>query len=130
MFPRFSRTTDAPRASGPGARLTASWLADRPTAWHTTLDIAQHACCCPARPAIIAVMPPAPGRPRATELLLCRHHYGASQTALAAAGAAIFDPQPQAPEAVMPATSEAVRLAAARARHPCNSWRAQQAPDA
>jgi len=47
------------------------------------------ACCCPARPVVRAVMPPAPGRPHSVDLLLCGHHYRVSRQALAAAGARI-----------------------------------------
>jgi len=54
------------------------------------LRSAGRACCCPARPAVVAIMPPAPGRPHPTELLLCGRHYRVSQTALAVAGAAAF----------------------------------------
>jgi hypothetical protein len=50
---------------------------------------ADHACCCPARPVVIAIMPPSAGRPHQTELLLCGHHYHTSQRALRAAGATI-----------------------------------------
>jgi len=49
------------------------------------------ACCCPARPAVIAVMPAANGRRAATELLLCGHHYRQSRQALTAKGAALLD---------------------------------------
>jgi hypothetical protein len=49
------------------------------------------ACCCPARPVVIAVMPPGASRPHQTELLLCRHHYRASRQALRAAGATVLD---------------------------------------
>ena len=42
-------------------------------------------------PAMIVVMPPAPGRDHATELLLCGHHYRVSNKALAAAGAVVLD---------------------------------------
>jgi hypothetical protein len=45
-------------------------------------------CCCPARPAVLVVMPPVPSRPHETDLLLCEHHFRASRQALAAAGAA------------------------------------------
>jgi hypothetical protein len=55
------------------------------------LRTADHACCCPAKPEIVAVMPPAPGRDHPTDLLLCAHHYRASSVALHAAGAAVFD---------------------------------------
>jgi hypothetical protein len=52
---------------------------------------ADRACCCPARPAIVAVIPPAAGRDHPTDLLLCGHHYRLSRSSLAAAGAAVFD---------------------------------------
>jgi hypothetical protein len=45
------------------------------------------ACCCPARPVVRMVMPPALDRPHPTDLLLCGHHYRASRAALDAAGA-------------------------------------------
>ncbi len=52
---------------------------------------AGRACCCPAKPAVIAVIPPAPGRPHPTDLLLCRHHCRVSREALQAAGAVVLD---------------------------------------
>jgi hypothetical protein len=52
---------------------------------------ADHACCCPARPIVIAIMPPSADRPHQTELLLCSHHHHVSQQALRAAGATIVD---------------------------------------
>jgi hypothetical protein len=52
---------------------------------------ADRACCCPASPAIIAVIPPADGRQTATDLLLCVHHYRMSRAALAAIGATLLD---------------------------------------
>lgn len=54
------------------------------------LRSAGRACCCPARPAVVVIMPPAPGRPHLTELLLCGHHCRVSQMALAVAGATAF----------------------------------------
>lgn len=56
------------------------------------LKFADRACCCGAKPAVIVVMPPSPGRPEPTELLLCSHHYRESEPALAKAGAAVFSP--------------------------------------
>ena len=53
--------------------------------------VADRACCCPARPVVTAIMPPAPGRPHPVDLLLCGHHFRVSQAALAAAGAAVYD---------------------------------------
>jgi hypothetical protein len=58
---------------------------------------AGRACCCPAKPAVIAVMPPTKARPHETDLLLCGHHYRMSRQALAAAGAAVVaidEPRP------------------------------------
>ncbi len=55
------------------------------------LDVAARACCCPARPVVTVVMPPAPGRPHEVELLLCGHHFRVSQASLHAAGADVYD---------------------------------------
>jgi hypothetical protein len=52
---------------------------------------ASRACCCPAKPAVVAVMPPSPGRPHPTDLLLCGHHHRVSRRALEAAGALVLD---------------------------------------
>lgn len=49
--------------------------------------MAERACCCSARPAVIVLVPPSPGRPHQTDLLLCGHHYRASRQGLGAAGA-------------------------------------------
>jgi len=51
---------------------------------------AEHACCCSAKPAVIAVMPPTSGRPHETDLLLCAHHYRVSRQALDRVGAAVL----------------------------------------
>jgi len=53
--------------------------------------VADLACCCPAKPAVTVIMPPAPGRPDAVDLLLCGHHFRISRAALTAAGAAVYD---------------------------------------
>jgi hypothetical protein len=45
------------------------------------------ACCCPAKPVVLVIMPPTAGRPQPTELLLCWQHYLVSQRSLAAARA-------------------------------------------
>jgi hypothetical protein len=52
---------------------------------------ADRSCCCTAKPSVLVVMPPGPGRPHQTDLLLCWHHYRASRRSLAAAGAAVID---------------------------------------
>lgn len=55
------------------------------------IGVGERACCCPARPVVRVTMPPAPGRPHRTDLLLCAHHYRASRRALAAAGAVVTE---------------------------------------
>ena len=54
---------------------------------------AGRACCCPARPVVMVVMPATETRPEPVDLLLCGHHYRAGQTALRAAGATVYDEQ-------------------------------------
>ncbi len=66
-------------------------LDDELTGMATPLKLADRACCCPARPAVTVIMPPAPGRPHQVELLLCGHHYRASRAALRAVGATVYD---------------------------------------
>jgi hypothetical protein len=58
--------------------------------WAWPLAFAERACCCPARPVVVVVMPPAPGRPYPIDLLLCGHHYRATEIALLAAGATVY----------------------------------------
>jgi hypothetical protein len=81
------------------------WLAHRDSAGRDAADpgklddllpslphvVADRACCCPARPVVTVIMPPAPGRPHAVDLLLCGHHFRVSRAALTAAGAAVYD---------------------------------------
>ena len=50
---------------------------------------APRACCCPAKPVIIAVVPPSKGLPKPWTCC-CAHHYRRSRAALAAAGAALL----------------------------------------
>jgi len=73
---------DAADDQRPAARPAIDWR---------MLKTADRACCCPAKPVVVAVMPPAPGREHPTDLLLCAHHYRVSRAALDAAGAAVFD---------------------------------------
>jgi hypothetical protein len=54
-------------------------------------SLADQACCCVARAVVWVVMPPAPGRPHETELMLCGYHYRVSRSALAAAHAAVCE---------------------------------------
>lgn len=59
--------------------------------WAWPLEFAERACCCPARPVAVVVMPPTAGRPYPVELLLCTRHYQVSVSALIAAGATVYD---------------------------------------
>jgi len=52
---------------------------------------AGRACCCSAKPVVVAVMPSTASRPHSTDLLLCGHHYRLSRQALDRAGARVLD---------------------------------------
>jgi hypothetical protein len=86
MHPRSGATErdGLPGTSQPGP---ASYLID----WRASLRLAERACCCSSRPAVVVIMPPGPGRPAPAELFLCRHHYLRSQQALVSGKAAVFD---------------------------------------
>ncbi len=72
----------------------ASWLAAARDVltidWHAVRR-ADRACCCPAIPVVVAVLPPAADRAHDTEVLLCGHHYRICRSALAAAHALVVD---------------------------------------
>lgn len=53
--------------------------------------LADRACCCPAKPVVIAVMPIIGHDLSPVDIHLCAHHYRQSRKALAEAGAAVFD---------------------------------------
>jgi len=76
--PAAAAPADVPRTGSP----RIDWEA---------LRTAGRACCCAARPAVIALVPPGPGRAHRTELLLCMHHFRVSRQALLAAGANVVD---------------------------------------
>ncbi len=61
--------------------------------WRPAADpgVPSKACCCPARPVVKVIMPPAPGRPHPVDLWLCGHHYRASRAALLLADARVED---------------------------------------
>lgn len=71
-------TIDVPRPASP----RIDWDA---------LRTAGRACCCAARPVVIALIPPTPGREHRTDLLLCMHHFRVSRHALAVTGASVVD---------------------------------------
>ena len=53
-------------------------------------ELGGRACCCAAQPVVSVMLAGTPDR-APVDLLLCSHHYQASQAVLAAAGAVIFD---------------------------------------
>jgi hypothetical protein len=59
--------------------------------WSGPPRLADRSCCCPARPAVRVLIPPAAERPHPVDLLLCGHHYLTSRAALAAADAVAID---------------------------------------
>lgn len=80
------------RRKTPAAPVEQAAQEPEPVAVFTPVARHSHrACCCAALPAVIAVLPPAAGRPGATELLLCGHHYRTSLAALTAREATILD---------------------------------------
>jgi hypothetical protein len=83
------------RRAGKAGRSAVGQAAGTPpddqAAWSGPHDLGDRACCCPARPVVRVLIPPAPARPHSVDLLLCGHHYRASGAALAAAGAVIMD---------------------------------------
>jgi len=80
-----------PTPAGPETKRASSSRSARHDIDWRAVRLAGRACCCSARPAVVAVLEPADGRPDAVDLLLCLHHYRASRTGLAAAGASILD---------------------------------------
>ncbi|HTS95993.1 MAG TPA: hypothetical protein VMI33_05190 [Streptosporangiaceae bacterium] len=78
--PAPERATPVPDAM-PAAEDTAGWIAQ--------LKVAERACCCSARPSVVAVLPPAPGRPGPVDLFLCGHHYRSSRRQLHRTGARV-----------------------------------------
>ena len=70
--------------------------ADGEAGLREALAAAGRACCCPAGPLVVAVIPPAAGRPDPTGLLVCGHHYRACRHVLHVAGAAVWHwPDPE-----------------------------------
>ena len=59
--------------------------------WGWPLMFAEQACCCAAKPGLLAIMPPTQGRTHPVDLLLCDHHFLASRAGLTAAGANVYD---------------------------------------
>ncbi len=67
---------------------TQGWPVDDQASWPVPPRLADRSCCCPARPVVKVLIPPAVSRSHSVDLLLCGHYYRA---ALAAVGAAVID---------------------------------------
>ena len=87
---RFPRRKAENTGRSPGGQAAGTPPEDR-AAWPGPHALGDRACCCPARPVVRVLIPPASARPHSVDLLLCGHHYRASCAALAAAGAVIMD---------------------------------------
>ena len=68
----------------------AGRAADGRPGWSGPPPLAERSCCCPARPVVRVLVPPAAARRHPVDLLLCGHHYLASRIALAAVGAVVI----------------------------------------
>src|SRR5580704_15408794 len=64
---------------------------DGRTGWFGPPRLAERSCCCPARPVVMVLIPPAPARQHPVDLLLCGHHYLSSKAALTLVGAVVMD---------------------------------------
>jgi hypothetical protein len=54
-------------------------------------SVTDEACCCPARPVVMVILPATATRPFPEDLLLCGHHFRVNESALRAAGAVAYD---------------------------------------
>jgi hypothetical protein len=94
MFMRLAanakRSTSGATAGPPPGAPPVCPASDRAVDWIRLVDVAERACCCPARPVAVAVFPPQAGRSRPVDLLLCGHHYRESRATLAELGAIIY----------------------------------------
>jgi hypothetical protein len=87
---RFPRGRAEKAGRSPAGQAAGTPPEDR-AAWSGPHGLGDRACCCPARPVVRVLIPPAPARPHSADLLLCGHHYRASCAALAAVGAVIIN---------------------------------------
>jgi hypothetical protein len=88
---RFQHPSYSGRLNRAASAADARPAAPEPAATHQPSPrYSQRACCCPAPPSVIAVIP-ANSRQAPVELLLCGHHYRQSRRALAAIGAELTD---------------------------------------
>jgi hypothetical protein len=85
----FTRSSSSQQRETPEAVLQSALESapHGPVDWASVFVGAERACCCSARPAVVAVFPARPGRPDPVDLLLCGHHYRECRAGLEAAGA-------------------------------------------
>ena len=58
-------------------------------AWITRIALAERACCCPAKPSTVEIMPSASDRSEPIDLMLCGHHYRIYEAGLQTAEAVL-----------------------------------------
>ncbi|HLX51669.1 MAG TPA: hypothetical protein VKS82_25360 [Streptosporangiaceae bacterium] len=58
--------------------------------WIVRLELAPRACCCPAKPSVVAIMPSGADRAVPADLLLCSVHYREAAGGLRDAGAVVY----------------------------------------
>jgi hypothetical protein len=68
-----------------------AWISEELPGPGKSLTVDDRADCCPARPVVTVIMPPADQRPLPADLRLCGHHHRVSSATLRAAGATIYD---------------------------------------
>ena len=78
MTPRFPHPSEARTVAPDAATALAAERIPPPSPEF-------HACCCPGRPVVRAIMPASAARPGPVDLLLCGHHYRESRAAITAA---------------------------------------------
>src|SRR5215468_3258345 len=76
-------------------------------------SVTDEACCCPARPVVMVILPATATRTFPEDLLLCGHHFRVNESALRAAGAVAYDAT-GAPVTDDPAAGAADAASAAR----------------
>ncbi len=94
MKTNFVRASGTAHSSAPAEVLRRGGVAASPDVYAIDwrgVRRAGRACCCAAKPVVIAVMPSTASRPHSTELLLCGHHYRLSRHALDRVGARVLD---------------------------------------
>ncbi len=108
MSLRFVHPRDADQIGAQQASIADGWQSTPTPVDVQAIIRAERACCCTARPSVLVIMPPTPGRPYHTDLLLCWHHYRASLRSLAAAGATVLGGDGErVPDADWPALQQA-----------------------